>query len=382
MAFSRGGCPSPTPSSHSKRLRPAASSRSGRPRPAASSRGGAAPPKRLFGAVVAGEHYKNPIGFQRACSGPLPRRPSAPARRLPAQAPCSPASACAGPLPCRPSAPARRRARLPVAALRLLVQAPCSPTSARSYLICRSCAGGADPAHALKLLSAAVEDHGVVVVAPSTYRVMVVGLCVREEVDGTLKVSESLLCCWRLLHSRMSKEDILKVQANSGVNSNGSQRRHPRRGGHGRRHPWRGPTSLLPCGHALLAHGATYLRSVSSGMRQLVPDAEDEVRRQRRLQHHSPQAAAASSGGGSRGGTAAAVPATSGGGVGDPERGGRSWGGLQQWRHSPRPSTALSRVSRGGGGYLVERSRAGESSTPKGGAWRSFNVAAKMAWGT
>ncbi|RLM92818.1 pentatricopeptide repeat-containing protein [Panicum miliaceum] len=54
-------------------------------------------------------------------------------------------------------------------------------------LLRRACAGQGDPRHALELLSAAVEDQGAVL-SPSTYRVMVVGLCARGEVDGALRV--------------------------------------------------------------------------------------------------------------------------------------------------------------------------------------------------
>ncbi|OEL37513.1 Pentatricopeptide repeat-containing protein [Dichanthelium oligosanthes] len=50
-----------------------------------------------------------------------------------------------------------------------------------------ACVGQRDPRHALELLSAAIEDHGAVL-SPSTYRVMVVGLCARGEVDGALRV--------------------------------------------------------------------------------------------------------------------------------------------------------------------------------------------------
>ncbi|CAD6257650.1 unnamed protein product [Miscanthus lutarioriparius] len=54
-------------------------------------------------------------------------------------------------------------------------------------LLRRACAGGGDPCHALELLSAAIEDHGMVL-SPSTYRDMVVLLCAHGEVDCTLRV--------------------------------------------------------------------------------------------------------------------------------------------------------------------------------------------------
>lgn len=54
-------------------------------------------------------------------------------------------------------------------------------------LLRRACSGGGEPRYALELLSAAVEDHGVVL-APSTCRVMVVQLCARGEADAALRV--------------------------------------------------------------------------------------------------------------------------------------------------------------------------------------------------
>ncbi|KAJ1283203.1 hypothetical protein BS78_03G110200 [Paspalum vaginatum] len=73
------------------------------------------------------------------------------------------------------------------AAQRLALASSAASRRLWDALLRRACAGGADPVHALELLSAAVEDHGVVV-APSTYREMVVELCARGEVDGALKV--------------------------------------------------------------------------------------------------------------------------------------------------------------------------------------------------
>nr|CAB3476804.1 unnamed protein product [Digitaria exilis] len=54
-------------------------------------------------------------------------------------------------------------------------------------LLRRACAGRGDPRHALELLSAAIEEQSAVL-SPSTYRVMVVELCARGEVDGALRV--------------------------------------------------------------------------------------------------------------------------------------------------------------------------------------------------
>nr|CAB3472749.1 unnamed protein product [Digitaria exilis] len=54
-------------------------------------------------------------------------------------------------------------------------------------LLRRACAGRGDPRHALELLSAAIEEQ-IAVLSPSTYRVMVVELCARGEVDGALRV--------------------------------------------------------------------------------------------------------------------------------------------------------------------------------------------------
>ncbi|XP_062190590.1 pentatricopeptide repeat-containing protein At5g57250, mitochondrial [Phragmites australis] len=64
--------------------------------------------------------------------------------------------------------------------------ASCASRCLWGALLRRACAGSGDPHHALELLAAAVEDHGAVL-SPSTYRVMVVGLCARGEVDRALK---------------------------------------------------------------------------------------------------------------------------------------------------------------------------------------------------
>ncbi|KAL6850508.1 hypothetical protein ACP4OV_021135 [Aristida adscensionis] len=77
-------------------------------------------------------------------------------------------------------------------AARRLALASCSAAGARLWgaLLRRACVGrDRDPRHALQLLSAAVVDHGAVV-SPSTYRVMISGLCARGEVDAALKVFE------------------------------------------------------------------------------------------------------------------------------------------------------------------------------------------------
>jgi leucine-rich PPR motif-containing protein, mitochondrial len=42
------------------------------------------------------------------------------------------------------------------------------------------------------MLSAAVDEHGALL-SPSTYRMMVVGLCAREEVDGALRVFDIMI---------------------------------------------------------------------------------------------------------------------------------------------------------------------------------------------
>ncbi|KAL6626459.1 hypothetical protein ACP70R_030185 [Stipagrostis hirtigluma subsp. patula] len=82
----------------------------------------------------------------------------------------------------------------PREAAQRLAQALASCATARGSrlwdaLLRRASAGQGDPRHALELLSATVEGHGVAL-SPSTYRVMVVALCARGEVDGALKVFE------------------------------------------------------------------------------------------------------------------------------------------------------------------------------------------------
>ncbi|CAO2203123.1 unnamed protein product [Urochloa humidicola] len=78
----------------------------------------------------------------------------------------------------------------PREAAQRLALASCMPSRGRRLwdaLLRRACAGRGDPRHALELLLAAVEDQGAVL-SPSTYRVMVVGLCARGEVVGALRV--------------------------------------------------------------------------------------------------------------------------------------------------------------------------------------------------
>ncbi|GJN37885.1 hypothetical protein PR202_gb26883 [Eleusine coracana subsp. coracana] len=59
-------------------------------------------------------------------------------------------------------------------------------------LLRRACAGRGEPRHVLELLSAAVDNHGASL-SPSTYRVMVVGLCARGEVDSAIRVFDIMI---------------------------------------------------------------------------------------------------------------------------------------------------------------------------------------------
>ncbi|TVU22562.1 hypothetical protein EJB05_32271, partial [Eragrostis curvula] len=73
------------------------------------------------------------------------------------------------------------------AASRLALASPAASRRLWDALLRRACVGRGEPLHALELLSAAVDDHGVSL-SVSTYRVMVVGLCARGKVDEALRV--------------------------------------------------------------------------------------------------------------------------------------------------------------------------------------------------